>query len=195
MWMRKPPVASLPNKRLRLPRLLIGGALLLCGMLGLWLNRPNDAATPHTVNATSVKTCLVMQVFDGDTFSCDVNGNGRVDGKREHVRLLGIDTPETAHSRKSRLHRNAPLALEAQQWLVKQLTGQRVTLVYDVRPTDKYHRQLAHVFLPGQKRSVNEQLLSLGYARLLFIAPNALNRQAYETALHAAQQARRGLWQ
>jgi micrococcal nuclease len=169
------------------PRLILGAGLMALGLWGLW-QMPQAQSGPK-------KTCRVLKIYDGDTFGCDFNGNQRVDGKPEHVRMLGIDTPEMGYSRKSKTHRDAPLAAEAKQWLSDHIVGKTVRLVYDVRPTDKYRRQLAHVYRSDQTVSLNQQLLQMGYARLMFIAPNKSQHHAYTQALQTAQQKRLGLWQ
>jgi endonuclease YncB( thermonuclease family) len=138
-------------------------------------------------NANTLEHCKVLKVFDGDTFACDLNHNGQLDGKPEHVRMLGIDAPEMHYSRKNHTGVDQPGALAAMTWLSDQTLNKTVYLVRDVNPTDRYGRILAHVFLPGKggalsAKSLNQQLLALGYARLLFIAPNQAYRQAYQAA-------------
>ena len=167
----------------------VGALFVMLGLWGLW---QGPQAKP---NIPLGKSCKVIKIYDGDTFGCDFNHNSRVDGKPEHVRMLGIDTPEMGYSRKSKTHRNAAFATEARQWLSDKSLGKTVRLVYDVRPTDKYRRQLAHVYLPGQTVSLNQQLLQMGYARLMFIAPNQSQKQGYTKALLNARQNRIGLWQ
>ena len=62
----------------------------------------------------------------------------------------------------------------------------------DVEARDKYGRLLAHVLLGG--RRFGEELLRLGYARLLVIPPNGAHARAMLRAELEARVARRGLW-
>src|ERR1700758_4709011 len=41
-------------------------------------------------------TCNVVKVIDGDTFVCQFS-----DGKEEHIRLIGVDTPESRRNEKA----------------------------------------------------------------------------------------------
>jgi micrococcal nuclease len=191
---------------------VLGFALLGAGLFGLLAPKGGNTATlanstnnepvsmlslpsagPNAPNSSV--TCRVLNVFDGDTLACDLNGNGRIDGKPEYIRLLGIDAPEMGYSRKVKDHRNQPLAQEAKTWLMNATRNQPLTLEQDQRPTDRYGRVLAHVYLPGQATSLNQQLVAQGLARLMFIDPNRRYFDQYSKALQTAQQQHVGLWQ
>lgn len=196
----------------------IGLALLgLAGLVrGLWMTQvpAGPASLAQAVPAVSAagKTpalssapedrlpCRVLVVFDGDTLGCDLNQDGELQKPQEQVRLLGIDSPEMHYSRKnatygSRRPQDEPFAQEASRWLTRQAQGKVVYLEFDARRHDKYERTLAYVF-PGTQAgvSLNERLLSLGYATTLFLGMN----RRYETAFLAteaqARQQQRGLW-
>src|SRR3989338_10866865 len=90
-------------------------------------------------SAYAQDTFKVLKVVDGDTISVDVRG------KKEVVRLLGIDTPESVDPRK-------PIqcfAREATNKMKSFVLSKFVKLVDD--PTqgnrDKYSRLLRHVYL------------------------------------------------
>ena len=75
---------------------------------------------------------------------------------------------------------------------VLHLFGQRVALTYDIERHDIYGRTLAFVALDGQR--YNDELLRLGYARLLVIPPNGAHARAMLREVVDARNARRGLW-
>lgn len=150
--------------RARLIRRFLGvGALLaLCACL-------DGAFAQEVVHAR------VRQVIDGDTII--LKGG-------EHVRYVGIDTPERgepfygrAKKRNRELVSLVPITLE----------------ICDSERTDKYGRLLANVLVSNV--SVNETLLKEGLARALIIAPCGLKAADRYRALEAeAREARLGIW-
>jgi micrococcal nuclease len=150
-------------------------AVALLGSVGWgWWSGSRAAAT---YDATVIRT------IDGDTFDVRYD-NGRTD----RVRILGADTPETVDPRK-------PVQCyghEASAFTHAQLTGRRVVLETDVVRRDKYGRLLAYVYLDG--RRYEDELLELGYARLLIIPPNGVHARVMLREELAAKAARRGLW-
>ncbi|MDZ4826202.1 MAG: thermonuclease family protein [Actinomycetota bacterium] len=134
-------------------------------------------------HAAATFTAHVVDVLDGDTIVVRYR-----DGSYDTVRLLGVDTPETMHPDKP-VECYGP---EASAYTKRRLTGQDVVLERDAELRDIYGRLLAHVRVDGV--SVNEELLRLGYARLLIIAPNGEHGRALLAAELDAQHAQRGLW-
>jgi micrococcal nuclease len=124
----------------------------------------------------------VTAVVDGDTL--EVAWAGR----RERVRLLGVDTPETVDP-----HR--PVGCygpEAAAFTHRRLEGRTVRLSFDRQHRDRYGRLLAYVELDG--RRFNDELLTGGYARVLVIPPNGRHGRAMLDEELAARAAGRGLW-
>jgi micrococcal nuclease len=108
--------------------------------------------------ASSKIPAVVLEVIDGDTLKVEVNG------KKETVRLLLIDTPESVHPTKP----VQPFGVEASHYVKKLLPkGTEVELELDVRERDKYGRLLAYVWVNG--KMVNELLLEQGYARVAYV--------------------------
>lgn len=121
----------------------------------------------------------VTRVIDGDTFVIE---NG------EHVRFIGIDTPETVKP-------NTPVQYygkEASNFTKKLLTGKKVRLDYDFQIRDKYSRLLAYVYLDSL--FVNAELARLGYARLMTIPPDTRYSKLFEKLINEAKQKKLGLW-
>jgi micrococcal nuclease len=125
----------------------------------------------------------VVHVVDGDTIVISVAD------RTESVRILGVDTPETVDRGKpvqcygpeASAHTKARLA-----------PGTRVTLETDAETRDKYGRLLAYLYVDGAR--YDDELLRLGYARLLIIPPNGEHARAMLQAALDARAERRGLW-
>jgi micrococcal nuclease len=125
----------------------------------------------------------ILEVVDGDTVVARFD-----DGRRETVRLLGADTPETVHPTRP-VECFGP---EASEFTKRELRGRRVRLETDVEPRDRYGRLLAHVRVDG---SIFEtRLLREGYARLLVIPPNVRHGRELLRAQLDARAEGRGLW-
>jgi micrococcal nuclease len=112
-------------------------------------------------------------------------------GRREDVRLLGIDTPETVDPRR-------PVGCfgpEASAYTKHLLTGRRVRLEYDRVRRDRYGRALAYVYLDGSPPVfVDARLVALGFARTLSIPPNTRHAAQLARLEQSAALAGRGLW-
>ncbi|MDO8747439.1 MAG: thermonuclease family protein [Thermodesulfovibrionales bacterium] len=122
----------------------------------------------------------VIKVHDGDTVSIVSNG------RKEKVRLIGIDAPEI----KQRLW-----GTKARKHLEKMLiaSNRKVTLEFDVERRDKYGRLLCYIFTPD-KEMLNIQMVKDGYAVLLTIPPNIKYADELKMAQNEARQNRRGIW-
>ena len=138
--------------------------------------------------------CKVLSVYDGDTFACDLNQNGKIDKPKEQVRMVGIDTPEMHYSNKNKTGEDEPGAKAASEFTQQLLKGHKVFIERDLRPQDKYGRTLAYVYLENQSKSVNEQLLAKGLATHFFIPPNMRYESEFLEAETDAQNKQLGLW-
>jgi micrococcal nuclease len=125
----------------------------------------------------------VVHAVDGDTIIVDVAG------RTEKVRILGADTPETVDPRKPVQCYGPEASAHTKMRLPP---GTRVSLETDAEKRDKYGRLLAYVYVDGTR--YDDELLRLGYARLLIIAPNGVHARAMLQAALDARSARRGLW-
>jgi endonuclease YncB( thermonuclease family) len=122
----------------------------------------------------------VSRVVDGDTLDVVLTS-----GKRERVRLVGIDTPErggcyssaaTSRARRLALSKRVVLKGDATQ---------------DTR--DRYGRLLAYVWLPGGK-DLGFQLVAGGFAKV-YVYRNPFERlAAYRRAERSARTASAGQW-
>lgn len=124
----------------------------------------------------------VERVVDGDTIRV------LADGKRETVRYIGVDTPESVKP-------NTPVqcyAKPASHFNAELVEGRNVRLTLDREPRDRYGRLLAYVSVG--ETSVNAALLRGGFARTIEIPPNTARAAAYRRLEERAQDAGRGLW-
>ena len=103
----------------------------------------------------------VVEVIDGDTIDAVIDlGFDIFTNKR--IRLAGIDSPE---SRTTDLHEKK-LGTEAKVYL-RELLGNATNVVVKTMATDtyeKYGRVLGRVYIGSSPISVNEMMISKGYA-------------------------------
>jgi micrococcal nuclease len=159
--------------------LLVGlGAMAYLVATLLGGDRPGGApATPGAVR--------VVEVVDGDTIDVEVAGS------TEHVRLIGIDTPETKDPRTPVECFGAEASARTAELLPP---GTEVRLVSDVEERDRYDRLLAYVYRADDGLFVNLALAREGYADQLTIAPNVAHTAELRSAISEARREQRGLW-
>ena len=138
------------------------------------------AATAASAGADAryTLTATVSRVVDGDTLEVVLAG-----GKRERVRLVGVDAAE----------RGACFANEAAAHVRRLAQSKRVVLKGDaIQPTrDRYDRLLAYVWLPGG-RDLGYQLIAAGSAKVYDASFDRL--AVYRRAESGARGAGSGLW-
>ena len=115
----------------------------------------------------------VTRVTDGDTIVLE---NG------EHVRYIGMDTPE----------KGRPYYGEATRENKRLVDGKKVRLEYDVERTDRYGRTLAYVY--AGDIFVNAELVSNGYAMIYTFPPNVKYYKTFLALQKEAREQKRGLW-
>ena len=103
----------------------------------------------------------VTKVVDGDTIDADIDLGFDI-SLSKRIRLAGIDTPE---SRTTNVKEKA-MGLESKEWLKKTLEGAKDILIKTELPdsTEKYGRIIGHLFINGQETSLNNQMITDGYA-------------------------------
>ncbi len=146
------------------------------------------AATYGVAGTTSngARTDSVVQsVTDGDTIAVNIKG------KREKVRFIGVDTPETVDPRR-------PVGCygkEASAFTKSLLpNGTEVRLVLDAEARDRYGRLLAYVYRVSDDLFVNAELAKQGYAQPLTIPPNVAHEDEFAKLTADARNTNRGLW-
>lgn len=123
----------------------------------------------------------VKWVTDGDTIVL-------TDGQK--VRYIGINAPEVARDD----HITEPFGEEAKRFNAGLVKKKKVRLEFDIEPNDRYQRRLAYVFLKDGT-FVNAEMLSQGYAYLLYLRPNVKYHSALLTSQRTAMSAKKGIWQ
>jgi endonuclease YncB( thermonuclease family) len=94
--------------------------------------------------------------YDGDTcvLSIDLGFDVSI---CQTIRLVGIDTPELKTGDFKAMGKTV------KSWLEGKLTGAKL-IIKTSKSDDKYGRILAEIFVQGDDRSVNQQLLDRGWA-------------------------------
>ncbi len=108
-------------------------------------------------------------MVDGDTIQVCCIG-----WKREKVRYIGINTPETKHPTKEVEH----FGEEASEANRKLVDGKTVRLEFDVQQLDKYGRTLGYVYLEDGT-FVNAWLVENGYAMVMTVPPNVKHQELF----------------
>ncbi len=127
----------------------------------------------------------VIKVIDGDTVDVEISG------KKETVRLIGMDTPETVDPRKP----VQCFGREASSKAKEALVGEMVRLEADITQgeRDKYKRLLRYVFLQDGT-NFNKFMIAEGYAHeYTYNIPYKYQEEFKEAELNAQKQ-KIGLW-
>jgi len=143
------------------------------------------------------KEYTVTKIFDGDTFEAEANG------KKEKVRMLGIDTPEKFDSDKltrdvERTKKDSEtikrLGELSSQFTFKLLEGKKVLLEPDKSQDDrdKYGRLLRYVYLQDGT-FVNRKIVEEGYA-IAFRKFKVSKEKELVEAEADARKGKKGLW-
>jgi micrococcal nuclease len=156
----------------RRKRAALAGALALLLAAAYYL-LPRRSQAPDT----AYRFCT--RVVDGDTIVLDGN---------EHIRLIGVDTPEKNDSRPD-VRR---LALAATNFTRGLCEGRRVRLEYDGKRQDRYGRTLAYVYL-GDGAFVNAEIVRQGYG-FAYTRSQFRFLDDFRAELREARDAGRGLW-
>lgn len=122
--------------------------------------------------------------MDGDTIHVSVGG------RRERVRYIGVDTPESRRP-------GTPVqcfAKAASAFNARLVRGRRVRLRTDVEERDRYGRLLAYVYRATDGLFVNAELVRRGYATILTVPPNVAHAGELLHLERAARRSGRGLW-
>lgn len=103
----------------------------------------------------------VTNVVDGDTIDVDIDLGFSI-SYSQRVRLAGIDTPESRTSDKA----EKVLGLESKEFLKSKIKDAKTVVIKTEKmdSSEKYGRILGWVYLDGSSISINEQMISEGYA-------------------------------
>lgn len=165
-------------------RLLISLIFTLVSLALLKISNDGYISGVKTLSSNQPGYYLVVEVYDGDTFSVNM------DGMVEKIRMIGVDTPETHHP-------NAPVQCfgeSASQYTKKILNGSKVRLEAD--PTnsnrDKYQRLLRYVYLQDG-RLLNAEIIKDGYG-FAYVHFPFTKMQEFQQFQDLASESGKGLW-
>jgi micrococcal nuclease len=143
----------------------------------------SDSETSTLSSDSTYIPAKILDVVDGDTMKILI-GN-----KKETIRLLLVDTPETVHPTKP----IEPFGKEASTYAKDMLSDQNVEIQLDVSERDKYGRLLCYLYING--KMFNELLLEKGLARVAYVyPPNIKYVDEFRKIQSAAQKEKVGLW-
>ena len=108
----------------------------------------------------------IVKVLDGDTIDVEIDLGFDL-YKRERVRVAGVDTPE----KRTRDLEEKELGIDATNWLKKKLEdtiagdGDELTIRTELKGgVGKYGRLLGWLYINDEEVSLNEQMITEGYA-------------------------------
>ena len=103
----------------------------------------------------------VGRVVDGDTIDADIDLGFDI-SLTKRIRLAGIDTPES----RTKDLKEKELGIDAKNWLKHRLEDADDIIIRTELPdsTEKYGRIIGHLFINGQDESLNNQMITEGYA-------------------------------
>jgi micrococcal nuclease len=158
------------------------GSVVLVIAVAAILVRPWEATSPSPDQGPAQVRGFVVRAVDGDTLEV------AFDGRREYVRLIGVDTPETVKP-DTPVQCYGPRASAFEHRVAE---GRRVRLVFGVERRDVYGRLLAYAYLG--RRFLNAELVRKGLARTLTIPPNDRFAPLFSRLQRRAARRGRGLW-
>ena len=127
----------------------------------------------------------VHQTIDGDTIDVFVNG------KKERIRLIGVDAPETGfedEGYKDQEH----YAEEAKMTTLWAIQGKEIELELDVMEADPHGRVQAWIWYEG--KLLQETLIREGHAIVATFPPNVKYVEQLIEVQKEARENKRGLW-
>jgi micrococcal nuclease len=103
----------------------------------------------------------ILKVVDGDTIDADIDLGFDI-SLSKRIRLAAVDTPEsrTADANEKKY------GLESKEWLKHKVENAKNILIKTELPdsTEKYGRIIGHLFINDQETSLNNQMITEGYA-------------------------------
>lgn len=147
--------------------------------------------------ATSDISAAYIKTIDGDTIRVKLNG------KTEHIRLIGIDAPEKEDNKKARrdaertgrdVRTIMQLGEKAKMHLTNLLSSSSTLKIeFDVERRDHYGRLLGYIFLPDGQL-VNKRMLEDGFASPMSVPPNVKYKDEFLRTAREAREKKLGLW-
>jgi len=103
----------------------------------------------------------ILKVVDGDTIDADIDLGFDI-SLSKRIRLAAVDTPEsrTADANEKKY------GLQSKEWLKHKVENAKNILIKTELPdsTEKYGRIIGHLYINDQDKSLNDQMITEGYA-------------------------------
>ncbi|TKC15113.1 thermonuclease family protein [Robertmurraya kyonggiensis] len=147
---------------------------------GVELTESLLSTTDESNTSEDAEEVVVKYVTDGDTISFFRGGSLEVKG-----RLIGINAPENTSKKEL-------LGDVSTKYLKDLIEGKKITIERDKDSTDKYGRELIHVFYDGQ--NINQLLVEQGLARVAYVYDDYKYIDLYKESEEIAKNERRGIW-
>ncbi len=148
-------------------------------------------------NLALAEQVKLLRVVDGDTLKVTYHG------RKEALRLIGIDTPESAVNKKAErdsarsyadLNQILSLGQRAKEHTELLVSDENfLNIEFDVVPRDQYGRLLAYVYL-SDGSMLNEKIIQDGFAKPYTFPPNVRYISRFRKAAQDARKHARGLW-
>lgn len=142
----------------------------------------------------SYEKAQVLYAVDGDTIWVDI------DGTREKIRFVGVNTPELARDGKPAEF----MAEEAKNFTSNALKDKEIYLEKDVTDRDKYDRMLRYIWLEKptsnptkediEEKTLNGILVKKGYAYSNYYKPDTKYQKYLDKIEKSAQNKTLGIW-
>ena len=165
--------------------ILIIAALIIIALLITSLQTGNKS---YKVNRDNLLRVYVERVVDGDTIIINVSENDLGLNRRERVRLIGVDAPETVHPSRE----EEPYGREASDFTKNNLEGKYVYLDFDIELRDRYGRVLAYVYTENGEH-FNARLVKEGYG-IAYLNYEFKYMDEFSRYESEAKRKRLGLW-
>ena len=120
---------------------------------------------PSRKSCYNFRVTEIVKVLDGDTIDVLIDLGFDL-YKKERVRIAGVDTPE----KRTRDLEEKALGIDATNWLKEQLDStidgnDELTIRTELKGgVGKYGRLLGWLYVGDNTKSINEQMISQGYA-------------------------------
>ncbi|MFA7290063.1 MAG: thermonuclease family protein [Melioribacteraceae bacterium] len=151
----------------------------------------------YSCSKRSENEVLVSRIVDGDTIEI------LLEGRKEKVRLIGIDTPESRINSKAKkdakrtntdVKEIKKMGIRATKYLKSILNpGDAIRIEFDVRERDQYGRLLAYIYL-NDGQMLNDLLVREGFANILTYPPNVKYEERFRESLRYARENNKGFW-
>ncbi|MBZ5515752.1 MAG: thermonuclease family protein [Acidobacteriia bacterium] len=168
----------MPKFGRRVPRRILAAVLAAVALAAVaYLKRQQN--TPSVARPGVSQNRVCVRVVDGDTIVLDGG---------EHVRLIGVDTPETVDPRRPVQY----FGKEASAFTRRMVEGKNVRLEQDEDTRDHYGRTLAYVYLQDGT-FLNAEIIRQGYGHAYTRFPFRYEQQFVQLEREARENGR-GLW-